>query len=134
MSAAVAQYYIGNCLANLGQADEALKEYQVFVKTYSDKKFLLGLVYQRMGYIYSMLGKPAEAIKAFEQSDALGTPGVATVELARLYEATGNISEAQKKYKIVQEKLGGSTWSIEAMGKTQSFEPASRPVAGKEGK
>jgi tetratricopeptide (TPR) repeat protein len=134
LSAAVAQYYIGNCLANLGQADEALKEYQVFVKTYSDKKFLLGLVYQRMGYVYSMLGKQAEAIKAFEQSDALGTPGVATVELARLYEATGNISEAQKKYKIVQEKLGGSTWSIEAMGKTQSFEPASRPVAGKEGK
>jgi hypothetical protein len=87
-----------------------------------------------MGYIYSMLGKQAEAIQAFEQSDALGTPGVATVELARLYEATGNISEAQKKYKIVQEKLGGSTWSIEAMGKTQSFEPASRPVAGKEGK
>jgi tetratricopeptide (TPR) repeat protein len=134
LSAAVAQYYIGNCLANLGQADEALKEYQVFVNTYSDKKFLLGLVYQRMGYVYSMLGKQAEAIKAFEQSDALGTPGVATVELARLYEATGNIPESQKKYKIVQEKLGGSTWSIEAMGKTQSIEPASRPFAGKEGK
>jgi tetratricopeptide (TPR) repeat protein len=134
LSAAVAQYYIGNCLVNLGQADEALKEYQFFVNTYSDKKFLLGFVYQRMGYVYSMLGKQAEAIKAFEQSDALGTPGVATVELARLYEATGNSAESQKKYKIVQEKLGGSTWSIEAMGKTQSFEPASRPVAGKEGK
>jgi len=134
LSAAVAQYYIGNCLVNLGQADEALKEYQVFVSTYPDKKFLLGFVYQRMGYVYSMLGKQAEAIKAFEQSDALGTPGVATIELARLYEAAGNSAESQKKYKIVQEKLGGSTWSIEAMGKTQSFEPASRPVTGKEGK
>jgi tetratricopeptide (TPR) repeat protein len=134
LSAAVAQYYIGNCLANLGQADEALKEYQVFVNIYSDRKFLLGLVYQRMGYVFRMLGKQTEAIKAFEQSDALGTPGVATVELARLYEAAGNIPESQKKYKIVQEKLGGSVWSIEAMGKTQSFEPASKPVAGKDGK
>ncbi len=134
MSAAVAQYYIGNCLANIGQEDEALKEYQVFINSYSGKKFLLGLVYQRMGYVYGMLGKQAEAIKAFEQSDALGTPGVATVELARLYEASGNIPESQKKYKIVQEKLGGSTWGIEAMGKTQSIEPASKPVAGKEGK
>jgi tetratricopeptide (TPR) repeat protein len=134
MSAAIAQYYIGNCLANLGQADDALKEYQFFVKTYSGRKFLLGLVYQRMGYVYSMLGKQAEAIKAFEQADALGTPGVATVELARLYEASGNIPESQNKYKVVQEKLGGSTWSIEAMGKASLINPASKPVAGQEGK
>ena len=134
LNAAIAQYSIGNCLVNLGQTDEALKEYQFFVNTYSGKKFLLGLVYQRMGYVYSMLGKQAEAIKAFEQSDALGTPGIATVELARLYEASGNIPESQKKYKIIQEKLGGSTWGIQAMGKTQSFAPASQPAAGKEGK
>jgi hypothetical protein len=42
--------------------------------------------------------------------------------------------ESQKKYKIVQEKLGGSTWSIEAMGKMRLINPASNPVAGKEGK
>ena len=132
--AAISQYYAGNCLANLGQTDEALKEYQLFVKNYSDKKFLLALVYQRMGYAYSMLGKQAEAIKAFEQSDALGSPGVATIELARLYESTGNIPESQKKYKIVQEKLGGSTWSVEAMGKARLVEPASKSAAEKEGK
>ncbi len=134
MSGAMAQYYIGNCLANLGQTDEALKEYQFFVKTYSGRKFLLGLVYQRMGYEEILLGKRAEAIKAFEQADSLETPGVATIELARLYESSGNIPESQKKYKIVQEKLGGSAWSIEAMGKAQIIEPASKPVAGKEGK
>jgi tetratricopeptide (TPR) repeat protein len=134
MSAAIAQYYVGNCLANLGQSDEALKEYQFFVNTYSGKKFLLKLVYQRMGYVYSKLGQQAEAIKAFEQADALGAPGVATIELARLYEATGNIAESQKKYKIVQEELGGSTWSIEAMGKSRLIEPPSKPAAEKEGK
>jgi tetratricopeptide (TPR) repeat protein len=134
MGAAISQYYAGNCLENLGQPEEALKEYQLFVKNYSDKKFLLRLVYQRMGYAYAVLGKQAEAIKAFEQSDAIGEPGVATIELARLYEASGNIPESQKKYKIVQEKLGGSSWSVEAMGKTGSIVPASKPVAEKEGK
>ncbi len=44
MSAAIAQYYVGNCLTELGQPDEALKEYQSFIKTYSGTKFLLGLV------------------------------------------------------------------------------------------
>ncbi len=130
MNAAIAQYYIGNCLANLGQADEALKEYQFFVNTYASKKYLLGLVYQRMGYVYSSLGEKAEAVKAFEQADALEGPGVATIELARLYEAAGNIPESQAKYKIVQEKLGGSAWSVEAMGKSRLVVPASKPAEG----
>lgn len=134
MSAAIAQYYIGNCLVNLGQADEALKEYRVFVDQYSGEKFLLGFVYQRMGYVYGMLGKQADAVKAFEEADSLEGPGVATVELARLYETSGNMSDAQKKYKMVQEKLGGTTWGIEAMGKVQTIEPPVKPVGGKEGK
>ena len=133
-NAAIAQYYIGNCLANMGQTDEALKEYQVFINTYSGDKFVLGLVYQRMGYIYGMLGKQEDAIKAFEQADALIGPGVATVELARLYEASGNAPESQKKYKVIQEKLGGTNWGIEAMGKVQTIRPAEQPAAGSEGK
>jgi tetratricopeptide (TPR) repeat protein len=134
MSAAIAQYYVGNCLAALGQPDEALKEYQFFVKTYAGEKYLLRLVYQRMGYVYSTLGKKTEAIKAFEQSEAVGGPGVATIELARLYEASGNMSEAQNKYKLAQEKLGGTTWGIEAMGKVQVIKSTPQPAAGSVGK
>jgi len=134
MSAAIAQYYVGNSLAALGNMDEALKEYQFFINKYSDEKILPGLVYQRMGYVYTRLGKQAEAIKAFEQSEALEGPGVATIELARLYESSGNMSESQKKYKLVQEKLGGTTWGIEAMGKVQVIKPASQQDAGSAGK
>jgi tetratricopeptide (TPR) repeat protein len=130
MSAAIAQYYVGNCLAALGQPDEAIKEYQLFVSKYAGEKILLGLVYQRMGYVYSALGKQAEAIKAFEQAEALGGPGVATIELARLYETTGNVSESEKKYKLAQDKLGGTTWGVEAMGKVQVIKPAPQPAAG----
>ena len=130
MSGAIAQYYVGNSLVALGRADEALKEYEFFIKKYSGEKALLGLVYQRMAYVYSTLGKQAEAIKAFEQAEAVGGPGVATIELARIYESSGNMAEAQKKYKVAQEKLGGTTWGIEAMGKVQVIKPGAQPAAG----
>ncbi len=130
MSAAIAQYYVGNCLAALGQQDDAIKEYQFFVSKYAGEKYLLGLVYQRMGYVYNALGKQAEAIKAFEQAEAVEGPGVATIELARLYETSGNTSEAEKKYKLAQEKLGGTTWGIEAMGKVQVIKSSPQPAAG----
>jgi tetratricopeptide (TPR) repeat protein len=132
MSGAIAQYYVGNCLANLGRADESLKEYETFVKTYSGEKFLLGLVYQRLGYVYIGLARQADAIKAFEQAEAVIGPGASTIELARLYEAAGNIPEAQKKYKLVQEKLGGTTWSMEAMAKAPKSMPFSAPGATKD--
>ncbi len=81
-----------------------------------------------------MLGKQTEAIKAFEQSEAVGGPGVATIELARLYEASGNTSEALKQYKLAQEKLGGTSWGVEAMGKVQVIKSSPQPAADNKGK
>jgi tetratricopeptide (TPR) repeat protein len=130
MSAAIAQYYVGNSLAALGRTDEAIKEYEFFVSKYAGEKILLELVYQRMGYVYGALGKQAEAIKAFEHAEAVGGPGVATIELARLYETSGNKYESEKKYKLAQEKLGGTTWGIEAMGKVQVIKSTPQPAAG----
>jgi tetratricopeptide (TPR) repeat protein len=129
-SGAVARYYIGNCLVNLGQPEEAIKEYNAFVKEYSGEKFLLGLVHQRLGYVYAGLGRQDDARKSFERSEALLGPGVATVELARAYEAAGNAVDAQKKYKEVQDKLGGTSWAVEAMGKVQKIETTPAPPAG----
>ena len=133
-SGAIAQYYIGNCLVNLDRPEDALKEYQTVVTKYSSDKLLLGLVYQRMGYVYSSLGKQADAMKSFEQSESLMGPGTATVELARLYEATGNVLESQKKYKTIAEKLAGTTWGMEAINKVQKIEPTPNPPAGKKEK
>lgn len=130
VSGAIAQYYAGNCLANLGQPDQALKEYETFAKQYSGRKFLLGLVYQRMGFVQRSLGKQDDALKSFEKAEALTGPGAATIELARLYEAAGNLVESQKKYKEVAEKLAGTSWSMEAMGKVQKSAPAPAPAAG----
>lgn len=131
---ATAQYYIGNSLAALGQYPDALKEYQRFIKKYSSEKFLLGFVYQRMGYIYASLGNLAEAIHAFEQSEQIAGPGPATVELAHLYEKGNRTDDAQKKYKMIIQKFPGTQWSFEAMSKTKIPEPAgSQDPAGKQG-
>jgi tetratricopeptide (TPR) repeat protein len=129
-SAAIAQYYVGNCLVNLGRPEEAIKEYQAFVSKYSDDKLLLGLVYQRMAYAYQGMGRQDDARKSFEQAEALLGPGVSTVELARLYEAAGNKSAADKKYKEVAEKLIGTTWGMEAKGKVQVISPLPQSVGG----
>jgi tetratricopeptide (TPR) repeat protein len=131
MNGAISQYYVGNCLVNLGRDDEAIKEYETFVKKYSGDKFLLGLVYQRLGYVYQSLGKQADAIKAFEQSEKADGPGAATYELARLYEASGNIPESLKKYKEVLDHFPGTSWALEAMGKVQKIAPPAPSAAKK---
>lgn len=133
-SGSIAQYYIGNCLANLGRNDEALSEYQTFASKYAGDRFLLGLVYERMGYVYSALGKQADAVKAFEQSETLIGPGISTLELARLYEASGNVAGSQQKYKLISDKLAGSAWAMEATGKVQKIAPLQLPAPSSGGK
>jgi tetratricopeptide (TPR) repeat protein len=135
-SGAIASFYVANCLTDLGRNEEALKEYQAFINKYSRDSFLLGLVYDRMGYLYLSMGKRDDAVKAFELSDSLFGPGIATVELAKLYEAAGNGPESQKKYKVIADKLAGTAWAREATGKIQKIEslPASVPDEKKKDK
>jgi tetratricopeptide (TPR) repeat protein len=116
-SGAVAQYLVGNTLAQMGRPDEALKEYDSFLKRHSSEKLLAGMVYQRMGYVYAAQGKQEEAVRSFSKAESLTGTGMATFELARIYERSGNILEAQKKYKELSEKLPATTLALEARTK-----------------
>lgn len=131
-SGAVARYYAGNVLMDLGKHEEALKEYQAFTREYTRDELLLGLVYGRMGYLYRAAGKQQDAISAFERSESLMGPGMATVELARLYEAAGNSGEAQKKLKVIAEKLAGTSLARQVTGKAQAAGslPSPAPAGG----
>jgi tetratricopeptide (TPR) repeat protein len=133
MSGAIAQFYIGNCLVNLKQPNEALKEYEILAKKYSHEKDLAGLAYQRMGYVYNALGKQSDAIASFEQAETMLGPGLATVELAKLYERAGNGADAQKKYKVIAEKLGGTAFAPDVQGAaaTGAGAPPAKGPAGK---
>ena len=82
-----------------------------------------------MGYVNIALGKKADAVKAFEQSESLIGPGASTLELARLYEAAGNVAGAQQQYKLIADKLAGTAWAMEAMGKTQKIAPLQMPAS-----
>jgi tetratricopeptide (TPR) repeat protein len=116
-SSAIAEFYIGNTYANMGQPDTALKEYEAFTKKHAGETFLLGTVYQRMGYAYLALGKGDEAIKAFGKAETLLGTSTATLELARVYDRSGNSQEAQKKYKAISDDLPSSAWASEARAK-----------------
>ena len=132
-SGAIAQFYVGNCLVNLNQPNEALKEYETLVKKYSGEKDLAGLAYQRMAYVQSALGKQSDAIASFEKAESVLGPGLATVELAKLYERAGNGAEAQKKYKEIAGKLGGTAFAPEVQGAAAkgSAAPPAKGTAGK---
>jgi len=114
---AIAEFYIGNTYANMGQPGTALKEYEAFTKKHTGETFLLGMVYQRMGYAYLTMGKGDEAIKAFSKAETLVGTGTATLELARLYDRSGNSQEALKKYKAISDALPSSAWASEARAK-----------------
>ena len=117
LNGAIAQFYLANTYVQMGQPEAALKEYDVFINKYSNEKFLLGLVYQRMGYVYLALGKQDEAVKAFGQAEAVTGTGPATLELARLYERAGKSQEALNRYKNISENLPSSAWAMEARKK-----------------
>ena len=78
---------------------------------------MLGMVYQRMGYVYRGLGKKDDAVRSFQRADELLGTGMATVELARLYEQTGKVEESRRKYKEIKENLPNTQWAFEAMTK-----------------
>jgi tetratricopeptide (TPR) repeat protein len=116
-SGAVAQYLVGNTLAQMGRLEEALKEYESFLKQHAREKLLSGMVYQRMGYVYAAQGNQQEAIRSFSKAESLAGTGMATFELARIYERSGNSLEAQKKYKELSENLPATTLALEARTK-----------------
>jgi tetratricopeptide (TPR) repeat protein len=117
LNGAIAQFSIGNTYVHMGQPEAALKEYEAFINKYSDEKFLLGLVYQRIGYAYLAMGKQDEAVKAFDHAEAVAGTGPATLELARLYERAGKSQEALKRYKDISDNLPSSAWAMEARKK-----------------
>jgi tetratricopeptide (TPR) repeat protein len=117
LSGAVAAFEIGNTLAEMGQYEQAVKQYEKCVKEYAKDRFLLQMVYQRLGYAYLDLGKRNEAQDAFVKAEATGGPGPATIELARLYDNEGKTAEATKMYKEVSEKLSSTSWAVEARTK-----------------
>ena len=126
LSGSIAQYYEGNCLAGMGRAQEAIEQYREVVKRSGAGNMLRAMAYQRSGYAYQSLGNREEAIKAFEQAESLRGPGMATLELAKLYALGGNKEASQKKYKVLTDNLPGTVLSDEAKKMVANEIPSSQ--------
>jgi tetratricopeptide (TPR) repeat protein len=120
-----ALFYLGNCYYRLGDYNNAIKQYGIFIDKFKDEKEMLPLVYQKLASAYFKNNQPDKAIKTLE-SLANFEKGIfkdtALILEARYYRATGNSEKALAKYKELVKKFPNSPWSAEAQAKITSYE------------
>jgi tetratricopeptide (TPR) repeat protein len=118
-----ALFYLGNCYYNLGDYDNAIKEYNVFIDKFRNEKEILPLVYQKLASAYF---KNNRNDKAIETLDALARlengifKDTALILEARYYETAGEFKKALEKYKELVNEFPVSPWSAEAQAKIAS--------------
>jgi tetratricopeptide (TPR) repeat protein len=130
-----AQYYLGNCYFNLGDYDNAIKEYNVFVKKFKREKGVLPLVYQKLASAYFKSGKNDKAVETLDKLTGVDS-GVfrdtALILEARHYEKIGESEKALEKYRQISTEFPASPWSAEANVKI-SAEEAKKSSEEKDG-
>ncbi|MEW6410661.1 MAG: tetratricopeptide repeat protein [Nitrospirota bacterium] len=116
-SAPLAQFGVGNSYYKMGDFDNAIKSYRVFIDRYHKVTWLLPLVYHKMGYAYLRVGDTSKAIESFElasRSEECGIRDLCYLEIARIYESIGEKGNAIKNYQVIVEKFPFSPWLTEA--------------------
>jgi tetratricopeptide (TPR) repeat protein len=121
--ATIALYGAGNCYFQLKNYDEAEKSYKLFIERYPENKFILPLVYQKLGYLYKVRGKTEDALKFFEKiiSFEAGLKDLAYTEMGRIYEVQEKQEEAIKNYQKVVEGFPSSPWFSEAKRRLENL-------------
>ena len=116
-SARVAYYYIGNSYLSLGQYDDAIKVYKIFIDKFSEQDTILPLVYLNLGSAYMEKSDYNNALSAFRKVLSLNDSLVAdraVYEMARAYEASGDTASAIEQYENLAKTYSSSSWSLEA--------------------
>ncbi len=130
-----ALFYLGNCYYNLGDYENAIKEYNRFVKKFSRAKGILPLVYQKLASAYFNTAKNDNALDALAQLAKVENRAFKDTALileARHYEGSGQAEKAQEIYRELTVEFPNSPWSGEAGSKIAS-EEAQKVEAGSEG-
>lgn len=127
----MARFYLGNCYYNLGDFDNATKEYTAFIDKFGSQKEILPVVYQKLASTYS---KKNNNVKAIETLDKLAQMNngifkdTALALEARSYETAGDSGKAMEKYKELIKLFPSSSWSAEAKAKIPKDEGAKKPA------
>jgi tetratricopeptide (TPR) repeat protein len=116
----LAQFYSGNCYFNLGDYENAIKEYNKFLDKYSGEDKIVPLVYQKLASAYFKKGDSGDAVRTLETL-ARFNEGIfrdtALILEARHYETTGRDEDAIRRYNEIIEAFPSSLWAAEAQAK-----------------
>ena len=139
-SAHLALYHLANALVQANDLGGALEAYKKYIATYGANKTMLGLVYQRLGYVYLLHGDRDQAVAAFLA--VLDVPGAlnkdhALFELGKLEEAQSRPEGALAHYQELMKGYPNSPLASEAAVRIKALEaknsPADAGSAGAEG-
>ena len=121
-SAPLALYHLGNTLVQTNELSAAIEAYQRFLMLYGSNPSMVGLVQQRLAYVYLLKGDRDLAVKAL--TGILETPGTlnrdqALFELARLEESQSRPEGALAHYQELIKTYPSSPFASEATVRTK---------------
>ena len=129
--APVALFRLGNALAQANDAGGGIEAYSRYVRNYGTNKPLLGLVYQRLGYVYLVQGDREQAVKAFstvlDVPDALNKDQV-LFELGKLEETLSRPEGALARYQELMKAYPNSPFASEAAVRMKALEVKNAPT------
>lgn len=115
-----ALFSLGNCYYNLGDYENAIKQYNAFAGKFGNNNIILPLVYQKLVSAYYKTGKNDAAADTLAKLSKIGNGAFKDTALsmeARHYEEIGDTAKAQEKYKALVSEFPNSPWSVEAAAK-----------------
>jgi outer membrane protein assembly factor BamD (BamD/ComL family) len=121
-TAPLALYHLGNTLVQVNELSAAIDAYQRFLALYGSNSAMVGLVQQRLAYVYLLKGDRDQAVKAL--TGILETPGTlnrdqALFELARLEESQSRPEGALAHYQELIKTYPNSPFTSEATIRTK---------------
>jgi TolA-binding protein len=132
----LALYHLGNALVQANDLAGAAQVYRQYIAGYGSNKILLGLVYQRLGFVHLLNGDREQAAKAF--SAVLEVPGSlnkdqAIFELGKLEESQSRPEGALARYQDLTKAYPLSPFASEAAVRIKALEVKKAPDAGAAG-
>jgi outer membrane protein assembly factor BamD (BamD/ComL family) len=121
-TAPLALYHLGNTLVQANELSAAIEANQRFLMLYGSNPSMVGLVQQRLAYLYLLKGERDQAVKAL--TAILETPGTlnrdqALFELARLEESQSRPEGALAHYQELIKNYPNSPFTSEATIRTK---------------
>lgn len=125
-SAELSYYFIGNAKTEQKQYEEAIQAYEAYATKYGKNPMLLGLVYQRLGYCYLLMGNQSKAEEVFAKVLAMPetlNQDQVLFELGKLAENGGNKDTALAYYKRLIAEHADSPLAGETNIRIRALEP-----------